>query len=105
MRKAIMTLGFTLAAIAMLLPEPAAALRWGNATESGVMSGCTGPDKCTRQYSAILWDIPWGANWEETCRRTPHPKFGRVPDYCMTTTNVWGNWVVRRDPYCGAWCK
>jgi hypothetical protein len=53
--------------------------------------------------SAILWDIPWGASWEETCKRTPHPQLGLSQHCDNNGFNEWGSWSVR-DPSCGAWC-
>jgi hypothetical protein len=37
------------------------ALRWGAFKKDG----CSGDG--LRQYSAVLWDIPWGHSWERTC--------------------------------------
>jgi hypothetical protein len=95
MRKA-MKLGLALTGIAMLIPEPAAALRWGELSQTGCIF--TTDPQCpngSRKYSAILWDIPWGKSWEQACSSTPHPKFNRVPDFCETKLNEWGNWYAR----------
>jgi len=43
--------------------------------QAGVHWGDWKRDACTkpgyRQYSSVLWDIPWGASWELTCTQTP----------------------------------
>src|SRR5215203_4501428 len=60
------------------------------------------PEDCTapglRQYSAILWDIPWGQSWEAACSTTPGSPAGiaaRPPDRCVNTDlNMWGQWDV-----------
>jgi hypothetical protein len=41
-----------------------AGVHWGKWKRDG----CTKPGY--RQYSSILWDIPWGASWEMTCTKT-----------------------------------
>jgi hypothetical protein len=51
------------------------------------------------RYAAILWDIPWGQDWEYTCRHTPGHG-GRVPDECRNKViNEWGIWFDDSD-YC-----
>jgi hypothetical protein len=59
------------------------------------------PDQCTqpgkRQYSSILWDIPWGADWKTACQSTPGTPANiaaRVPDRCANVLNEWGEWDV-----------
>jgi hypothetical protein len=51
-----------------------------------------------RQYSAILWDIPWGQSWEKTCEITPATIRGHYfsrPTRCVNTgTNIWGEFDV-----------
>jgi hypothetical protein len=63
-------------------------------------------DQCTasglRQYSAILWDIPWGASWEQACAHMPADINGHhfdAPARCVTTINEWGQFDVP-DPSC-----
>ncbi len=57
-----------------------------------------------RQYSAILWNIPWGWSWERACSTTPGRPAGippRTPDRCINTGfNMWGQWDVP-DTSCG----
>jgi LysM domain len=61
---------------------------------------CPNPsDGGVRLYSAILWDIPWGQSWEETCYCTPGPAgtavAGKLPTRCVNTGfNIWGEWDV-----------
>ncbi len=58
-----------------------------------------GPGCGRRQFSAILWDIPWGASWEEACATTPGLE-GRPPDRCKVSWfHMWGEWDVP-DPSC-----
>jgi LysM domain len=66
-------------------------------------------DSCTsrgfRQYSAILWDIPWGVSWWTACAHTPGAPAGipaRPPDRCRRRTNMWGEWDVP-DSSCPHW--
>ncbi len=42
-----------------------AKVHWGNWKKDG----CTKPGY--RQYSSVLWGIPWGVSWELTCAKTP----------------------------------
>jgi hypothetical protein len=61
-------------------------------------------EHCTRlgfrQYSAILWDIPWGESWERACRITPSPE-GRYANRCINVgTHMWGQWDIE-DTSCG----
>ena len=104
MRKA-MIFGLALAGIALALSEPAAAgASWGPLSKSNCMGGVA-TKSCSRTYDAILWNIPWGASWEETCKRTPHPTLG-LPASCKNNgLNMWGHWLVRSDPSCGSWCS
>lgn len=51
-----------------------------------------------RTYSAILWGIPWGQSWEETCAVTPAdftdkhgtPQHFDRPTWCEN--NFWNEW-------------
>src|SRR5262245_7596296 len=101
MRKA-MILGLALAGITVLLIEPASALRWGRLEREE----CYGPDGCRTAYRAILWDIPPGNDWEQTCRHTVNPQTGRVPEGCWRydVVHMWGHWIYRSHPSCGDWC-
>jgi len=85
------------------------ALHWGAITRSRCTHwGCwwTEGEGCGRAtYSAILWDIPWGQSWEDTCKRTPGPAgskvAGRLPTRCVNTWfNIWGEWDNVQDKYC-----
>ena len=106
MRKA-MIFGLALAGIALALPEPAAAgSRWGNLSKENCVSNSLSTNGCFRRHNAILWDIPWGQNWEAACKNTPHPNpvFG-LPRYCTNNgLNMWGKWDFKNDPTCGSWC-
>jgi len=57
---------------------------------------CTGTR--TRQYSAILWDIPKTLSWERTCALTEATVAGQVfskPSRCVNTNlNEWGEFDV-----------
>jgi hypothetical protein len=66
--------------------------RWG----SFAKGSCRASDH-KRKWSAILWDIPWGASWEAACARTrgnPNGITSRVPDRCVTSINEWGEWYL-----------
>lgn len=63
---------------------------------------CTGNG--LRQFSAILWDIPWGQSWEQACAQMPADINGHhfdAPARCVTTTNEWGQFDVP-DPSCAS---
>ncbi len=54
-----------------------------------------------RQYSAILWDIPWGQSWEDCCHAMPATINGiyfRAPDRCVNTGSMWGEFDVPETP-------
>jgi hypothetical protein len=72
-----------------------AALHWG-----GTWNHCEGTQ---RKYAAVLWDIPWGANWINTCYATGGPAEvgGRTPDLCEEGWgHVWGNWWISDSQCC-----
>jgi hypothetical protein len=76
-----------------------AAIHWG----SFKRDHCTGTGK--RQYSSILWSIPWGQSWERACAVTPGQPPGlaspRPPNRCANTGfSMWGEWDVP-DTSCG----
>lgn len=50
----------------------------------------------TRKYSSILWNIPWGASWEDACRTTPATIDGvtYMAASCTTSFNEWGHFNV-----------
>lgn len=78
-------------------------------------SGKFKKDHCTfigkRQYSAILWDIPWGQSWEKTCEATPATVNGQYfskPSRCVNTAgHMWGEFDVNDEscPRWGEWRK
>jgi hypothetical protein len=91
-----MILGVALAGIAFALPNPAAAAHWGDLDYTSCQYTLPADPACTNCYkkaSAILWDIQ--GDWEAACRTTSHPQLGRVPDWCATALNQWGNWWVK----------
>jgi hypothetical protein len=52
----------------------------------------------TRQYSSILWDIPWGSSWERACRETPITINGqeyRAARCVNNGFNIWGQFDVQ----------
>jgi len=75
-----------------------AAVHWGEFKRDN----CTKPG--FRQYASILWDIPAGTSWEETCRKTPAVVQGvsfSAPSRCVNTGfNMWGEFDVP-DTTCG----
>jgi hypothetical protein len=99
MRKAMM-LGLALAGI-VALPNAAVAedchgSHWGEVTPKGCSNACE------REYSGILWDIPWGSRWEICCRQTAHPSLG-LPHHCEHGGGIWGVWL-RKDKSCPGPC-
>lgn len=53
------------AAVVVATASAASAQHWGTFKDNG----CVRAD--TRAYSAVLWDIPWGASWEQACANMP----------------------------------
>lgn len=70
----------------------AQAMQWGPTKEDA----CTKPGY--RQHSAILWNIPWGQDWEQACFSHPNTIKGHYfakPHRCKHSgTNMWGEWDV-----------
>jgi hypothetical protein len=88
---------------------------WGSYERTCVQK-CCNQRSCipaTTRYAAVLWGIPWGADWEWYCEHTtsttppgpPSPNPARVPDRCRNqTTNVWGVWFDQ-DGWCDNQCE
>lgn len=84
----------------LAVPAIAEAANWGSFKS----------DECTgigyRQYSAILWNIPWGYSWERACAETPATINGHYfsrPTRCVNTgTHMWGEFDVPDDS-CPHW--
>lgn len=75
----------TAAALTVFATAPAAAQHWGDFRDDG----CVRED--LRAYSAILWDIPWGASWEVTCANMPATVAGQYfehPTICAKSSVV-----------------
>ncbi len=74
------------------VPDPACTPVWGDLSDSG----CVGLG--TRKYSAILWNIPPGFSWEDTCAQTSATvadQYFATPTRCVNTgLNIWGEWEV-----------
>lgn len=54
-----------------------------------------------RQYSSILWDIPWGQDWEDTCYAMPATINGiyfAAPTRCVNNGMMWGEFDVPEMP-------
>jgi hypothetical protein len=69
------------------------ALHWGDFKSSGCSA--TG----FRQYSAVLWDIPFGQSWEQACANMPADVAGlhfEKPTRCRNDhgLNMWGEFDV-----------
>ncbi|GLQ34931.1 hypothetical protein GCM10007939_12140 [Amylibacter marinus] len=92
-------------------PEGEMAAQGGEMGAQGAMHwGPVKADACNggkRQYSAILWDIPWGHDWEKACFSHPNTINGHYfarPHRCKNSgTHMWGEWDVP-DPSCGNAC-
>ncbi len=87
------------------VPDDRCTPKWG-----GLASGTGCPDPGIRRYSAILWDIPPGQSWEDTCVRWPAPAgtpvAGQPPTRCVNTrTNIWGEWDVPDASICCDICE
>ena len=81
---------YTPASTGRVLP----AINWGSfAREQCSANGL-------RQYSARLWNIPWGWSWERACQTTLGSPAGipaRPPDRCVNWgpgVSMWGQWDV-----------
>jgi hypothetical protein len=86
-------IGLSLFAVVFLITSArslAAQPRWGEITPKACLPNGT------REWSAILWDIPGGESWEAACDATAASVGGqlRYPNRCVTNTNVWGVWEV-----------
>jgi hypothetical protein len=76
--------------------------------DQGIHWGDFQKDNCSgnglRQYSAILWGIPWGQSWEQTCMATPATingiNFAHPARVSNTFVNIWGQFDVPDDS-CG----
>ena len=87
--------GFLVGLCALLLmsfSSHAYALRWGPFKKDACV------DWGKRQYSSILWDIPWGQSWEKTCAKTGATIKGKhypKPYRCVNTGgHMWGEFIV-----------
>src|SRR4051812_42156193 len=69
----------------------AQAVHWDRVV--GLPSYVDGP----KRWGAILYDIPWGASWENTCATTAGLQ-NRPPDECMNLgTNIYGVWSIAQS--------
>ncbi len=81
-------------------PDNSCAPYWGDITQKE----CTGSQ---RKWSAILWNIPPGQSWENTCNNqsaTVNGTYFARPTRCVNTSlNMWGEWSVNdakcENPY------
>lgn len=75
-----------------LFANPVHALKWGEFKKNSCV------DWGKRKHSSILWDIPWGQSWENTCKKTGASINGKryaKPDRCINTGgNMWGEFIV-----------
>jgi hypothetical protein len=73
------------------------ALKWGSFKRKGCSASVYGH----REYSSVLWDIPWGHDWVRTCEETSAEINGFTihrPYRCVNTgLNVWGEFNVPDD--------
>ena len=77
---------------------------WGSFKRDHCIEGPLPGGIGKRQYSSILWDIPWGENWEAACRNTiayVEGHYFRGATRCVNTGfNIWGEFDVP-DQSCG----
>lgn len=85
----------------MFSPYVAAAPSWGEFQQDD----CTHSNPATRQYSAVLNNIPWGQSWEAACAVTEATINGQTysqPHRCVNTGfAMWGEFDVA-DASCEA---
>jgi hypothetical protein len=97
MLTSILNVLFALVVTLFATDSTAAEMHWGDFKKDHCTS--TG----TRQYSAILWDIPWGQSWDDACKAKPATVKGHTfsaPSRCKNTGNMWGEFDVP-DSSCG----
>lgn len=74
-----------------IVPDASCTPTWGDFQRQ-----CAAPG--VARASAVLWDIPAGLPWEQTCRSTSATIDGQyhaAPDNCVNTgSNVWGEFLV-----------
>ena len=61
---------------------------------------------CKRQYSSILWNIPWGQSWDTACKNTAATIEGnnfRGASRCVNSWNEWGQFDVPDSSCCPRW--
>jgi len=73
--------------------QPPSPPNWGSIRDEQ----CSGPGQ--HKYSAILWNIPSGQDWDTACKKAPGPAgtavAGRYPTRCVNTGfNEWGEWYL-----------
>jgi hypothetical protein len=82
----------------------AAAPHWGD-FQADYCRGENAAGKGLHQYSAVLWNIPSGVSWEDTCKATPatvQDQYFSKPTRCVNVgpgINMWGEFDVI-DPSC-----
>jgi hypothetical protein len=80
---------------ALCTPRTRGAMHWGDFKRDGI----TKPG--FRQYSSILWDIPWNQSWEDSCHAMPATINGMYfahPDRCNNVGMMWGEFDVPESP-------
>lgn len=80
----------------VLLSVNTRALDWGEFKDNGCIF------MNLEKYSSILWNIPWGQSWYDTCMSTSANINGKnyLPNYCESSgVNIWGNFYVD-NPNC-----
>ena len=87
----------------IVVAPPAHALKWGDFKKDA----CVGWKQ--RQYSAILWDIPWGQSWERACATagaTINGKRYPKPKRCVKAGgHMWGEFIVADSSCMPRWGK
>lgn len=82
---------FVLIVTLVAISPAAAEQHWGDFKQDQ----CTGDG--LRQYSSVLWDIPFGASWEAACASMPGTINGQtyLPARCKSTGgHMWGEFDV-----------
>lgn len=68
----------------------------GSAAVAAPMWGEPKADHCVniheRQYSSILWNLPWGTDWDKACYATPLPFAGNTYRARRCSWNAFQEW-------------
>lgn len=85
----------------LLTVAPVHSQNWGSFQQDH----CTA--NCQRQFSAILWNIPWGKDWTTACKNTPaninNKQFSGAKRCPQSWGRQWGQFDVPDTSCCPYW--